>query len=92
LRLLYSSAKKQELAMSPVTQNPSPTSGLNLIFFSIPQSCLLQIGITSIILLLIADKATGKGLEALGGASEEVFRGDRLPILNFPDEQELNQS
>ncbi|AFZ56534.1 hypothetical protein H6G54_24725 [Anabaena cylindrica FACHB-243] len=78
--------------MSPVTQNPSPTSGFNPTFLNIPQSCLLQIGITSILLLLIADKATGKALEALGEASEEVFRGDRLPILDFPHEQELNQS
>ncbi|NJO93677.1 MAG: hypothetical protein HC820_03650 [Hydrococcus sp. RM1_1_31] len=27
----------------------------------------------------------------LGEASEEVFRGDRLPILNFPDRQEHEQ-
>ncbi|MBD2294190.1 hypothetical protein H6G06_11975 [Anabaena sphaerica FACHB-251] len=78
--------------MSPVTQNPLPSPGLNLILFSIPQSCLLQIATASMLLLLVADKATGQALEALGSASEEVFRGDRLPLLNFPDEQELNQS
>ncbi|TAF03257.1 MAG: hypothetical protein EAZ77_17575 [Nostocales cyanobacterium] len=78
--------------MSPVTQDPSTTSRLNLISFPTPQSCLLQIATASMLLLLVVDKATGKALAALGEASEEVFRGDRLPILNFPDEQELNQS
>jgi hypothetical protein len=38
------------------------------------------------LLLLVADKATGEALKAIGEASEEVFRGDRLPILNFPDQ------
>ncbi|MEA5576647.1 hypothetical protein [Anabaena sp. UHCC 0451] len=78
--------------MSLVTQHPSPNPGLNLILFSIPQSCLLQIATASMLLLLVADKATGQALATLGTASEEVFRGDRLPILNFPDQQELNQS
>jgi hypothetical protein len=73
--------------MSSVTKNPSPNSGLNLIMFSIPQSCLLQIATASMLLLLVADKATGKALANFGAASEEVFRGDRLPILPFPDEQ-----
>ncbi|BBA79286.1 hypothetical protein RGRSB_0746 [cyanobacterium endosymbiont of Rhopalodia gibberula] len=30
------------------------------------------------------------GLGELGEASEEVFRGDRLPILNFPDSGSTN--
>jgi hypothetical protein len=60
--------------------------------FSIPQSLLLQIGTASILLLLTAEKAAGKALEALGEKSEELFRGDRLPILNFPEDQEQNQS
>ncbi|TAE58999.1 MAG: hypothetical protein EAZ76_14135 [Nostocales cyanobacterium] len=78
--------------MSPVTQNPSPNSDLNLMLFSIPQSCLLQMATASMLLLVVADKATGKTLHALGEASQEVFRGDRLPILDFPGDTELNQS
>jgi hypothetical protein len=27
----------------------------------------------------------GEFIEQLGLASEEVFRGDRLPVLHFPD-------
>lgn len=86
MRLFYSSVNQKKLAMLSVTQNTSTNSGLNLIFCSIPQSCILQISTAALLMLLIADKATGKALEALGEASEEVFRGDRLPNLTFPDE------
>lgn len=74
--------------MSPTS--PSPNSGLNIIFFTIPQYALLQAGTASILLLLLAEKATVETLQAIGLASEELFRGDRLPILNFPDQNELN--
>lgn len=33
---------------------------------------------------LVGGKALADGLESLGQASEEVFRGDRLPLLHFP--------
>ncbi|NET71918.1 MAG: hypothetical protein F6K62_13585 [Sphaerospermopsis sp. SIO1G2] len=72
--------------MSSVTQNPSSNSDLNLILFSMPQSCLLQMATASMLLLVVADQATGKTLRAVGEASQEVFRGDRLPILDFPAE------
>lgn len=78
--------------MSPVTQTPSSHPEFNLFSLSVPQSLLLQIGTASILLLLTAGQATTKTLEALGEASEELFRGDRLPILNFPDDKEANNS
>ncbi|WP_414588897.1 hypothetical protein [Scytonema sp. PCC 10023] len=74
--------------MSPVTDRPSSDSGLNLVLFTIPQSFLLQVGTVSILLLLYASKTAGENLQALGEASEELFRGDRLPILNFPEHNE----
>jgi hypothetical protein len=74
--------------MSSVTQHPSPNPGLNLLFFSIPESCLLQLAIVPMLLLLVVDKATAQAIQGIGEASEEVFRADRLPILNFPDQQE----
>lgn len=82
----------QKLAMPTVSQKPSSNPGLNLTLFSIPQSLLLQVGTASILLLLIAQKATGQALEALGEQSEELFRGDRLPVLNFPEDQQQSQS
>ncbi|NDJ20884.1 hypothetical protein GS682_04335 [Nostoc sp. B(2019)] len=78
--------------MPPVNQQPSSNSGLNLVLFSIPQYFLLQIGTASILLLLTTQKTTVRALEAIGEASEELFRGDRLPILNFPDDNELDKS
>jgi hypothetical protein len=40
--------------------------------------------------LLMVHKITHT-LGKLGEASEEVFRGDRLPILNFTDSSSINQ-
>ncbi len=78
--------------MPSATVKFSPNSGLNLGLFSVPQSFLLQAGTASILLLLLASKATSEALEAMGQASEEIFRGDRLPILDFPNEDELSRS
>lgn len=77
-------------AMPPITQQSTTESGLNLVLFSIPQSLLLQIGSASILMLLTTGKMSIKALESLGQASEELFRGDRLPILPFPNETELD--
>ncbi|CDN14192.1 hypothetical protein RintRC_3117 [Richelia intracellularis] len=41
--------------------------------------------------MLITEKAATATLTSLGEASEELFRGERLPILNFP-EPEKTQS
>lgn len=68
--------------------SPSRTSedGLNVIFFSVPQSILLQTGSAAVLMALLGGKSATEILQAIGEASEEVFRGDRLPILKFPDE------
>jgi hypothetical protein len=77
--------------MPPAKQQPSPSPTFNVDLFTIPQSFLLQIGTASILLLLITGKTTVRALGAIGEASEELFRGDRLPILDFSDEHETNQ-
>ncbi|NMG20988.1 hypothetical protein [Brasilonema bromeliae] len=74
--------------MPPVTPGSSSDSEQNLAFFAIPQSLLLQVGTASILLLQIGEKATTETIQAFGEATEELFRGDRLPILNFPDDHE----
>lgn len=71
----------------PLTQYSPPES--NLVSSSIPQFLLSEIGTASILLLLITGKWTVKALESIGQGSEELFRGDRLPILPFPDDSEL---
>ncbi|MBD0388961.1 MAG: hypothetical protein KME50_33670 [Nostoc desertorum CM1-VF14] len=78
--------------MPPANQQPSTNPTSNLDLFSIPQSFLLQIGTASILLLLITGKTTVRALEGIGEASEELFRGDRLPILDFPEDHETNQT
>ncbi len=66
------------------SQKPSETAGLNVILFTIPQSVLLQAGTGTVLMALLGAKAFSETLQAIGQASEEVFRGDRLPILEFP--------
>lgn len=77
--------------MSSSASTPSPNAGLDLILFTIPQSLLLQAGTASILMLVLAQKATVETLKAIGSASEELFRGSRLPTLDFPDHNELQQ-
>ncbi|BDI15787.1 hypothetical protein ANSO36C_15890 [Nostoc cf. commune SO-36] len=77
--------------MLSANQQPSSKPASNLDLFPIPPLFLLQIGTASILLLLITGKTTVRALEAVGEASEELFRGDRLPILDFPDEHDINQ-
>jgi len=72
---------------SPHRKALDPT-GLNLLFFTIPQEILLQLGTGSVLLALLGGKAAAQTLQAVGQASEEVFRGDRLPVLKFPSETE----
>ncbi|RUR77103.1 hypothetical protein PCC6912_40620 [Chlorogloeopsis fritschii PCC 6912] len=42
-------------------------------------------------MLLLAEKATAQTLQAIGEATEEIFRGDRLPILDFPEDNLENE-
>ncbi len=88
----HSFANNQKLAMTPTTQKSSDNTGFHLPLFGIPQSFLLQIGTASILLLLTTQKSTVKALESMGQASEELFRGDRLPILPFPDDNIVGQN
>ncbi|WP_375506122.1 hypothetical protein [uncultured Nostoc sp.] len=78
--------------MPSAYQQSSTNPASNLDFFNIPQSFLLQIGTASILLLLITGKTTVRALEAIGEASEELLRGDRLPNLDFPEDSETNQT
>ena len=71
--------------MSPESVKSQSLSGqLNLGLFSIPQSVILQAGTVSVLTLVLAEKATREALIAVGQASEELFRGERLPMLDFP--------
>ncbi|ALB41635.1 MULTISPECIES: hypothetical protein [Nostocales] len=77
--------------MPSVNQQLFSQSGLNLIAFTVSPSCLLQVGTVSMLILVIAQKATSEALISLGEASEELLRGDRLPVLPFPDGYKLDK-
>ncbi|MGK7873871.1 MAG: hypothetical protein AB4426_11330 [Xenococcaceae cyanobacterium] len=46
---------------------------------------LLSLATTPFILGMLAVQSLAQTLIEVGQASEEVFRGDRLPILHIPD-------
>ncbi len=54
---------------------------------NIPTNLLLSLGTIPVLAVLIAGKAVGKALIELGQASEELFRGDRLPVLENKQKQ-----
>ena len=66
----------------------SKSGDFNFGLFAIPQSFLLQAGTVSVLMLVLAQKSATETLNAIGKASEEVFRGDRLPILEFPENRQ----
>ena len=41
-----------------------------------------------VLLGILTAHSLAENLLQLGQASEEIFRGDRLPILNFPEPEE----
>ncbi|MBW4639383.1 MAG: hypothetical protein KME05_14310 [Gloeocapsa sp. UFS-A4-WI-NPMV-4B04] len=75
--------------MSNLNQKSSD-DGLNLMLFNIPTHVLLQICTGAVIGVVVGGKALEETLLAISQASEEVFRGDRLPVLKFPAENEVD--
>lgn len=74
--------------MSFAKTNPSETQEIKVLFFSIPSEVLLQLGAGCMLATSVGGKAVAETLQAIGQASEEIFRGDRLPVLKFPVETE----
>lgn len=70
-------SSNHSLFSSPTPQNRD--------FFTIPKSLILQLGTMSLIGVVLGQKAASETILSIGQASEELFRGDRLPILPFPD-------
>ncbi|TAG95034.1 MAG: hypothetical protein EAZ09_09240 [Oscillatoriales cyanobacterium] len=58
------------------------------------QNCLISSDLVLSLITLpllggfLAAKATAEFVSSIGIESEEVFRGSRLPVLNFPHSQE----
>ena len=78
--------------MPSSTSKTAKTEGLDLFLFSIPSGVLLQLGTGAMVLGVLGSKAVDQALQGIGQASEEVFRGDRLPLLKFPVKTESESS
>ncbi|MGB3650348.1 MAG: hypothetical protein WBA41_03940 [Rivularia sp. (in: cyanobacteria)] len=76
---------------SESVNSKSSKAELNLGLFSIPQSTILQAGTVSVLTLVLAEKAIREALITVGQASEELFRGERLPLLDFPTSNSENK-
>lgn len=66
---------------------PQESRSLNNPRGTIPTEILLSLATGPLLLGILAAKASLEFLQAVGSASEEVFRGASLPILDFPDNQ-----
>ena len=53
----------------------------------IPSDILLGLAALPMLGGLLAAKAAAEFVGSIGSESEEVFRGSRLPVLNFPQSQ-----
>ena len=53
---------------------------------AIAPSLLVSLAATPCLLAIVAIRAASEVLERVGVSSEEIFRGDRLPVIHFPTE------
>jgi hypothetical protein len=65
-----------------MSASPTPTSAIPTIAPSLP--LLVSLLATPWLVAIVTVNTTSRLLEQLGLASEEIFRGDRLPVLHLP--------
>lgn len=70
-----------EQSASPVESNQTP--------FISPE-ILLSLATAPMLVALVGGHVVAKAVQELGLLSEEIFRGDRLPVLNFPHAKHPN--
>ncbi|MBD2464517.1 hypothetical protein H6G89_26275 [Oscillatoria sp. FACHB-1407] len=58
--------------------NPSQTTS----------NILISLGTVPVLAVLLGSKALAELMQQVGEASEELFRGDRLPVLHFHAESD----
>jgi hypothetical protein len=69
---------------SPTKQPTSDTAVTNPLGLPIPTDFLLSLATGPLLLGVISLEAVFRGIQSAGINSEELFRGDRLPLLHFP--------
>lgn len=50
---------------------------------TMPTKLLLSLGTAPLLVVLVGSKALAEFINDVGQATEEIFRGDRLPILHI---------
>jgi hypothetical protein len=70
----------QPIAMAATSSKSTPITGLDL-----PLAANTWVSLATIPLIagLVGGQTLATALQTIGGFSEEIFRGDRLPILDF---------
>ncbi|EKQ68674.1 hypothetical protein OsccyDRAFT_3213 [Leptolyngbyaceae cyanobacterium JSC-12] len=63
--------------------SPQPVSPLNQLDL-LPVEILIGLATAPALVALVSGKVLTRAMNELGQLSEEVFRGDRLPLLKFP--------
>ena len=66
---------RENSSENPTSKTPS---------WKISSDIVLSLATGPVLVGLLANKAINELLSEIGLYSEEIFRGDRLPILNFP--------
>ena len=72
-------SENQDLPKTPTPKSPK---------LPIPSDILLSLAALPMLGGLLAGKAAAEFISSIGIESEEVFRGSRLPVLNFPRSQD----
>lgn len=63
----------------PEAMSTNPSKSL------LPTEFLLSLAVGPLLVGVLATEAVCSWLQATGVSSEEVFRGERLPVLHFPE-------
>lgn len=70
--------------MQSFRENYSENPKLTAPNWKVSSDILLSLATCPVLLGLLGNKSMNQLLLEIGLYSEEVFRGDRLPVLNFP--------
>ena len=76
------------MAMTPESSPPSPpglTDSFTTAASADPSKVFISLATTPILLGLVLGRSLAETIQQVGLASEEIFRGDRLPVLNVTD-------
>ncbi|MEG4106499.1 hypothetical protein QUA04_10280 [Microcoleus sp. S13_C5] len=78
----------QEKFMPSENQDLLKTKTSNSPNLPVPSDILLSLVALPMLGGLVVAKAAAEFVASIGVESEEVFRGSRLPVLNFPQSQD----